>query len=371
MSKINDILHGRSTPESRWARLGPYYAMFPLEFAFETVEEYSKKGDFILDPFAGRFSSIFAGSVTGRKGVGIEINPVGWLYGKAKIHPAYMDQVLERLRFIYLKRNNYKRTMENMPTFYRLCFCDDVLKFLLSARKNLKWKRLKIDATLMSIILVYLHGKIGQSLSNQMKMTKAMGMNYSINWWKENNMKTPPEINPYDFLKNRIKWRYGKGLPQTELETETILGDSTKILLNMVKTKQNKFSLLFTSPPYCSVTNYYSDQWLRYWMLGGAGNPLTLNEKHKDRFNNKLEYYDLLNDVFENCSYLMKKKSTIYVRTDIRQFTLETTINILKRNFPDHKMRKITADVDKRTQTDIMGNSSLKRGEIDIIMQRK
>jgi len=371
MSTINEILHTQSTAESRWARLGPYYAMFPLEFAFETIDEFSKKGDFIIDPFAGRFSSIFAGSVTGRKGVGIEINPVGWLYGKAKINPASMNRVLEKLKLIYQKRNNYKRTMENMPQFYRLCFCDEVLKFLLSARRNLQWKEKKIDATLMSIILVYLHGKIEQSLSNQMKMTKAMGMNYSINWWKEQNMETPPEINPYKFLKNRIEWRYEKGLPQTESETETILGDSTKKLLNMAKINQNKFSLLFTSPPYCSVTDYYSDQWLRYWMLGGVGNPLCLRERHKDRFNNKVEYSNLLNSVFKNCSYLMKEKSTIYVRTDIRQFTQETTINVLKRNFPDYKMYTFPANVNKRTQTDVMGNSSLKRGEIDIIMQRK
>jgi len=371
MSTISDILHTRSTAESRWARLGPYYAMFPLEFAFDTIEEYSKKEDFIIDPFAGRFSSIFAGSVTGRKGVGIEINPVGWLYGKTKIHPASKGQVLERLKIIYQKRNNYEKTMENMPLFYRFCFCDDVLKFLLSARRNLQWKTKKTDATLMSIILVYLHGKIGQSLSNQMKMTKAMGMNYSINWWKKNNMKTPPDLNPYEFLKNKIEWRYEKGLPQTESETKTILGDCTKKLINLKETNQNKFSLLFTSPPYCSVTDYYSDQWLRYWMLGGAGNPLCLREKHKDRFNNKDEYTNLLNNVFESCSYLMKQKSTIYVRTDIRQFTLETTIDVLKRNFPNHKMRKRPANVDKRTQTDIMGNTSLKRGEIDIIMQRK
>jgi hypothetical protein len=204
-----------------------------------------------------------------------------------------------------------------------------------------------------------------------MKMTKAMGMNYSINWWKEKNMETPPEINPYEFLKSRIEWRYEKGLPKTESETKTVLGDSTKILLNMNKTNHNKFSLLFTSPPYCSVTNYYSDQWLRYWMLGGAGNPLGLKEKHKNRFNNKVEYYNLLNSVFESCSYLMENTSIIYVRTDIRQFTRETTINVLRRNFPNHKMHISPANIDKRTQTEIMGNTSSKKGEIDIIMQSK
>ncbi len=33
------ILKGFSTAEARWARFGPYYAMFPLEFAFNVVED--------------------------------------------------------------------------------------------------------------------------------------------------------------------------------------------------------------------------------------------------------------------------------------------------------------------------------------------
>jgi hypothetical protein len=345
--------------------------MFPLEFAFETVEEYSQKNDYILDPFAGRFSSIYAGSVIGRKGVGIEINPVGWLYGKVKVHPAPLVRVLERLAFVYKKRHNYKTTAKNMPLFYKMCFCEEVLNFLLSARKNLQWLNDSTDASLMSIILVYLHGKIGQSLSNQMRMTKAMGINYSINWWKEQNMEIPPEVNPYEFLKGRIEWRYEKGLPETESDTKIILGDSTIILSNLVKKSPGKFSLLFTSPPYCSVTNYHADQWLRYWMLGGAGNPLYLKEKYKDRFLNKEDYYNLLYNVFEKCSFLMKKKSIVYVRTDVRQFTQETTIDVLKRHFPNHKMYIFPADISKKTQTEVMGNTSLKKGEIDIFMLRK
>jgi len=83
-----------------------------------------------------------------------------------------------------------------MPLFYRICFCDEVLKYLLAARKHLKCQSNNVDATLMSILLVYLHGKLGEGLSNQMKMTKAMGINYSINCWNKMNLTKPPEINP-------------------------------------------------------------------------------------------------------------------------------------------------------------------------------
>ena len=85
MREINDIVKGFKTAESRWSRFGPYYAMFPVDFAFNVVKKYSKPGDFIIDPFAGRSSSIFAGGVLGRHSLGIEINPIGWLYGSVKL----------------------------------------------------------------------------------------------------------------------------------------------------------------------------------------------------------------------------------------------------------------------------------------------
>jgi len=201
-----------------------------------------------------------------------------------------------------------------------------------------------------------------------MKMTKAMGISYSIKWWKKHNFNNPPEINPLEFLKNKIEWRYAKGTPITEYETRILFGDSTKMLPGLAKRNEEKFSLLFTSPPYYSLTDYHVDQWLRLWMLGGKGNTKSLNEKYKNRFNNKNDYSNLLDMVFNNCSKMMKNKSTIYVRTDVRQFTYETTLKALIKNFPNHQMNTIQAPVNTKTQTDILGNRSSKKGEIDIIL---
>ena len=72
-----------STAASRWAGVGPYYAMFPADFAAQVINEYTEKGDTILDPFAGRATSLFAAASSDRVGLGVEINPVGWVYGKA------------------------------------------------------------------------------------------------------------------------------------------------------------------------------------------------------------------------------------------------------------------------------------------------
>lgn len=368
------VLKGYKTAEARWARFGPYYAMFPLDFAFEVVENYSKKGDYILDPFAGRCSSIYAGGVLGRTSLGIEINPVGWLYGKVKLKPADKIDVIDRLIEIYSKRNNYQDKISELPEFYHICYCNEVLKFLLSARENLNWEKDNADATLMSILLIYLHGKLGEGLSNQMRMTKSMGMNYSINWWKKNNLITPPEINPCEFILKKIEWRYEKGIPKTN-ESAVVFGDSSDKLIGIVeKAKINdiKFSLLFTSPPYYSITDYHADQWLRLWLLGGSENPQSLKEKHKGRFVNKEEYYDLLDNVFELSSKVMKRNATIYVRTDKREYTLNSTLEILKKHFPKHNLEIIEKPLtkDSKTQTKLFGDKTMKPGEVDIILTR-
>jgi hypothetical protein len=371
MISRDEIIRGRKTAESRWARIGPYYAMFPLEFAFDTIERYSMEGDFIIDPFAGRGSSIYIGSVLKRNCIGIEINPVGWLYGKVKLNPAVKDALLKRIDDIYNCLNDYEQAVEKSSRFFRMCFCDEVLKFLYAAQQHLDWQNDNIDATLMALILVHLQGKIGEGLSNQMKMTKAMGINYSINWWKDHNLENPPEINPKDFLLKKVEWRYAKGIPKITSNSSVILGDSTAVLSKNKKVKEKTYSLLFTSPPYYSLTNYYADQWLRLWMLGGAPFPKTLDEKYKGRFNNKNEYHLLLDTVFKLCAGMMKDKSTIFVRTDTRDYTLATTKEILKNRFPKHRMEIQDTPIKNRTQTEIMGNTSRKKGEIDIILTRR
>ena len=375
MITIEQILKGHKTAEARWARFGPYYAMFPVDFAFDVIEKYSKEGDYIIDPFAGRCSSIYAGGVRGRYSLGIEINPVGWLFGTVKLQPADKDDVIDRLLEIYEKRNEYIGQAEQMPEFYKICYCDEVLKFLLCARENLNWKKNSIDATLMSILLVYLHAKLGEGLSNQMRMTKSMGMNYSVQWWKSKGMNIPPEINPCEFIHKKIEWRYEKGKPQIKNDSRVIFGDSSQQLISIAdKAIENniKFSLLFTSPPYCSITDYHADQWLRLWLLGGTENPQSLKEKHKGRFVNKQEYYDLLDCVFGLCEKMMKSKSTIYVRTDKREFTFNSTLEILQKHFPKHKTRIIDKPLkeDTKTQTKLYGDKSMKPGEVDIIMRR-
>ncbi len=349
----------------RWAAVGPYYAMFPIDFIFNVIEKHSKNGDIVLDPFAGRASSIYAASLLGRRGVGIEINPVGWIYGKVKLNPAPKSYVLKRLLEIDGLKKRYNSVQRNLPEFFRRCYSPQVLSFLISARRNLKWRNNAVDRTLTAIILIYLHGKIHQSLSNQMRQGKAMSPQYSVKWWKKNKL-SPPNINPVDFLTKRIDWRYAKGKPNFT-KSKILFGNSVKILQDLKNRENKKFGLLVTSPPYFNVTNYYYDQWLRLWLLGDQRQQP--EKMYAGKFASKPNYENLLKSVFKNSARLMKKNAVIYVRTDARDFTLKTTIDALHAAFPKKVLKTYRRPFKKQTQTALYGDKTKKPGEVDVILR--
>jgi hypothetical protein len=147
------------TAAKRWEGIGPYYAMFPIRFSDAVVKEHTAAGDTLLDPFAGRGTAIFSAAALGRRGFGVEISPVGWVYASTKLGPAPLEQVEERLLEIADTSGEHSQQARSLPKFFKRCFSPSVRRFLLAARAGLDWRRCGCDRTLMAILLVYLHGK--------------------------------------------------------------------------------------------------------------------------------------------------------------------------------------------------------------------
>ena len=352
----------------RWGGFGPYYAMFPMDFAVSVIAIHSNPGDWVLDPFAGRGTAVFAASALKRVGLGIEIHPAGWLYGRVKLRPAPKGQVLSRLDEI-AKCSRRSRAMPPSK-FFEFCFSTPVYRFLATARASLQWRTCGVDSTLMAFLLVYLHAKLGAGLSNQMRQTKAMSPDYSIKWWKANGYSSPPDLDAAAFIKQRIEWRYKKGIPGYE-DSRVVLGDSTLVIPRL---RTPKFSLLFTSPPYRAVTNYHYDQWLRLWLLGGKSSPDAPRggrSVHKGRFQCPLAYEALLRRVFGYSKRILEPKATIYVRTDARSSTSEITRKVLADVFADKRMRIVGRPFSGATQTALYGDKEEKPGETDIVLESR
>jgi DNA modification methylase len=368
-------VHTYSNAIGKWAGVGPYYAMFPNTFAFDVISQFTSSGDWVLDPFAGRFSSIYAATSQKRNGVGIEINPVGWVYGQAKLHTAPKELVEERLEEIaYRARYFGVQSYRKLPDFFLHCYTPKVLSFLLAAKNDLNWRNDLVDTTLMAVILICLHAKEGGGLSNQMRQSKAMAPDYSIRWWKENN-KFPPDLDPLSFLQQKLNWRYEKGTLEEKGEGIAYLADSTIELTNITENiqlgQQRRFKLLFTSPPYYDITHYHYDQWLRYWMLGGPSRPNKTEHTHRGRFSSQEAYRNLLNSVFGQAAQMLTDDAVVYVRTDRRQFTLDTTRYILQTHFPLWRLEEIEQPITGVSQTALFGDFGRKPGEVDLILTRE
>ena len=153
-------LTGFRTAESRWARLGPYYAMFPMEFARQVVEAFSKHGDMVLDPFCGRGTAPYVAMVSGRGAAGCDINPVAWLYAAVKTdpHPSLAD-VIRRIDEI--GRAVRERDCRPADEFQELAFARRALGFINAARRELRWRDNALDRTIAALLLHYLHAKLG------------------------------------------------------------------------------------------------------------------------------------------------------------------------------------------------------------------
>lgn len=362
-----------TTAEARWSGVGPYYAMFPAEFATSVINRHTEVGDTIIDPFSGRGTSVYCAATNGRHGIGIEINPVGWIYAAVKLHPAERWRVEERLHELASSANRYGRGARALPPFFSHCFSAEVLAFLLAARSNLHWRRSVVDRTLMALLLVDLHGKRELAFSNQMRQTKCMSPDYAIRWWKARRLR-PPGRDPVEFVLRKMKWRYGRGLPQIT-ESRVYLGDCTHGNPGLRRTVQDLAPkgarLLFTSPPYLGVTNYHYDQWLRYWLLGGPALPRSLGIRRRGRFEGALHYRSMLLTAFERAREFLARDATVYVRTDRREQTLRITREVLRSVFPKHRMSCQARPLRGFTQTRLFGNAAPPQGEVDIVLEQR
>ena len=62
-----------------------------------------------------------------------------------------------------------------------------------------------------------------------MRQTKAMSTEYTVYSMVENRNPKPPQFDPVEFLRKKLKWRYAKGKPKTT-GGKRDLGDSVGIL---------------------------------------------------------------------------------------------------------------------------------------------
>ena len=353
----------RNTAAHRWYAFGRYYAMFPPSFAYDAIKGLTNPGEKVLDPFCGRGNGPFTATVLGRPAIGVDVNPIAWLYTAAKFRPATdSDQVLARLEKIGRSRRPEDRRGRNQ--FEILAWAPRVRAFLRAARRELDWKNSKVDRTLMAFIALHMQDKSGAGLSNVLWPTIACSPRYAVGWWTRQGLTTPPDVDPIRLLTDKIRRRYQYGIPE-QAEGIAILGDAHHELSRLPSMEAG---LMITSPPYCGVTDYWNDHWIRLWILGYEFNK---DWTRSAKYENKAAYRSLILGILRKARRHLKEGAAVLVRSDQRRQTAEMCISALQETWPNRKLYFRTTSAQHNGVSNHHGRGGRKAKEIDLLIPGK
>ena len=296
----------------------PYFAMFPESFVRENVDKFSKKGEWVFDPFCGRGTTILESLVLGRRAAGSDINPVAYCVSRAKAERPKLGIVHERIselenRYLCIDQGPLEALRKSLPEFYGRAFYSSTLRELLFLRTSLSWSENKVDRFLAALVVGSLHGEMDRSqayFSNQMPRTICLKPAYSLRYWRTRKL-FPKKRDVFRMLKDKADFRL-KGLPP--YGTGLVKKSDAREVSGRFASLEGKVSLVVTSPPYLNVTSYEEDQWLRLWFLGGAPEPTYGKVSTDDRHIDSEKYWDFLQSAWIGLAPLLKKKAKVVVR---------------------------------------------------------
>ncbi len=289
----------------------PYFTMFPLEFPRGVLTRHAQPGETILDPFAGRGTSLYAGRLEGLHAYGVDSNPVAVAISAAKIANAKPGRIAAAARHILQTR----QTPENVPAgdFWQLAFHPNVLDQLCRLREGLL-EDCESDSrkALRAVILGALHGPRAKTrhsyFSNQCTRTYAPKPGYAVKFWRRHRMK-PTDVDVLEIILARATRYFGE--ERTEAFGDVFSGDST--MPDSINQIDREVDWIVTSPPYYGMRTYLPDQWLRLWFVGGKSEVDYSNEKQLPH-GSREEFSAALGKVWKNCADVASDNARLVIR---------------------------------------------------------
>jgi site-specific DNA-methyltransferase (adenine-specific) len=310
-----------------------YLASFPATLAHAFIARYSRPGDVVLDPFAGRGTVPLQACVEGRLGVGNDLNPFAHVLTAAKVDPPTAGEAaarLARLRIDWtleasawndlgdglavaaaraladdgaaLGRGGHAlpilgfavpgagsggsvgQTDEPVPLEVALAYHPRTLGQLLFVRSRLDLKD-RTDRFLAAAVTGILHGKSRSYLTELMPNTFSMAPRYVRDFARKTAF-TGADRDVFACLGEKLRRLDRDGRPA--IRGLALLGDARDASPRMraalrERALPDRARLVVTSPPYLRVLKYGYYNWLRAWFLGFDATEIdrTLDDAHR------------------------------------------------------------------------------------------
>lgn len=280
-----------------------YRACFKPQLPNYFINKFTRIGDVVYDPFAGRGTTSIESALLNRKLIQNDINPLSTIFTKGRLAAPEITEIGDRLETLNLTKRIEQDI--DLTMFYQ----KDTLKEILNLRSYLQNRRVnnEIDGIDEWIAMVATNRLAGHSPGFFSVYTfppnQAVSQKSQIRINEKRNQV--PEYRDVKKLILKKSKQMQSGL--TNLHKESLRrAYSTGLFIeeaadNTKGIKDESVNLIITSPPFLDIVNYEDDNWLRCWFNGidsvAIGKQITMSKTEKDWADSMAKVFMELNRV--------------------------------------------------------------------------
>lgn len=249
-----------NSKESSIHQLSPYVGKMKSGMAGALIEEFSRAGDVVLDPFSGSGVVPCEALLAGRHAMGNDLNPYAFVLTKGKMSapPTHAEATTRALKALDEAAEG-SISLDEVPDWVKAFFHPKTLEEAVSLTRVLRRRR---EYFLLSCLLGILHhvrpGFLSYPASHLVPYLRVK--------------KYPPETFPdmYRYrpvrprLLAKIARAYRRFSPPKPGLMRVVLRENAMSL----PCESNSVDAIISSPPYYGALDYGRDNRLRLWFLG-------------------------------------------------------------------------------------------------------
>jgi hypothetical protein len=265
--------------ESTFHQLAPYIGKLKSSIAAALVEEYTRPGDVVLDPFVGAGTIALEAAVRDRSVLASDVNPYAVLLTRAKLFaPSDLSSTLDKAR-------NYLRTAERasasvdlrrVPPWVRHFFNPRTLREVIAVRDVLIDRR---EYFLLGCLLGILHHQRPGFLSYP--------SSHLVPYLRNNLFPRAryPEMYEYRDVASRLTAKITRAFRRSVIIPSTLSRKCRLADIRNLRVEAKSVDAVISSPPYMNALDYVRDNRLRLWFLGvNQSNPCSESPRNEQAF---------------------------------------------------------------------------------------
>jgi len=318
-------------------QLAPYIGKIKSSIAGDLIERYSNLGDLVVDPFAGAGTIPLEAAIRGRRAFAADISPYARILSQAKLSPPRtLQAALNRAALALSEAETLpKPDIESVPCWVRRFFhpktlCE-ALRFAAVARRS-------GNEFLMACFLGILHHQRPGFLSYP--------SSHLVPYLRDKKYPRTkfPEMYRYRELKPRLLSKIHRTYRCffNPLREKAIIYQSEIGNLDFPK----RFDAVITSPPYMNALDYGRDNRLRLWFI----DPSLEEPAHIDITQRRKAFVDAITTLATKVEKGLSLRGYCIlvvgeeVQRSFRAHPAELVVNIIKRQTPLLRLRKVFTD---------------------------